>query len=84
MGPAPILRPVLALHRSCSTLVLGLLLGACGEAASGLPGGEPRPEDRLPNFSLIDVNPSSSTFDRPVSPRAQLEKVSGWYFTRAS
>lgn len=35
---------------------------------------------RLPDFSLADANPSSSTFGLDVSPRDYLGKVSAWYF----
>lgn len=38
----------------------------------------------VPDFSLIDENPSSATAGQPVSPRDHLQRVSGWYFTHAS
>ncbi|MCK6550357.1 hypothetical protein L6R52_31260 [Myxococcota bacterium] len=37
-----------------------------------------------PEFSLVDLNPTSVTHGRAVSPRDYLERVSGWYFTHAS
>ena len=37
-----------------------------------------------PDFSLIDVNSNSATFEDAVSPRDYLEMVSGWYFTHAT
>jgi hypothetical protein len=40
--------------------------------------------DVVPEFALLDLNPSSLTFEQPVSPRDHLEKVSGWYFTYAT
>lgn len=36
--------------------------------------------DPVPDFSLVDVNPTSATFDQQVSPRDYLQKVSAWYF----
>ena len=46
---------------------------------SGASGGEV-----VPDFSLMDVNPASSTHDQPVSPRDYLQQVSGWYFGHAT
>ncbi len=40
--------------------------------------------DAIFDFSLIDVNTTSATFDTPVSPRDYLGKVSGWYFGHAT
>ena len=40
--------------------------------------------DLVANFSLVDVNPTSGTYDQPVSPRDYLLKVSGWYFGHAT
>jgi hypothetical protein len=36
--------------------------------------------DLVPDFSLLDVNPSSPTSGQPVAPRDYLKQVSGWYF----
>lgn len=36
------------------------------------------------DFSVLDVNPNSATFDQPVSPKDYLMKVSGWYFGHAT
>ena len=44
----------------------------------------PTPVEQVPDFSLIDANPKSSTYNTPVSPRQQLSKVSAWYFGHAS
>lgn len=38
----------------------------------------------VPDFSLTDVNPGSSSYNQPVSPRSQLGKVSAWYFGHAT
>lgn len=37
----------------------------------------------MPDFALVDVNPSSATADQEVSPRDFLNQVSGWYFGSA-
>ncbi len=34
----------------------------------------------VPDFSLVDLNPNSTTYEQPVSPRDHLGKVSAWYF----
>jgi hypothetical protein len=49
-------------------------------------GEEPLPisPDAVPDFSLVDLNPNSSTFGQPVSPRDLLARTSGWYFVRAT
>lgn len=39
---------------------------------------------QAPDFSLIDINVNSATYEDAISPRDRLEMVSGWYFTHAS
>ncbi len=34
----------------------------------------------VPDFALLDVNPTSTTYDQMVSPRDYLGQVSAWYF----
>ena len=54
-------------------------------AADGSDGTLPDvSENAVADFSLEDMNPSSLTYGRPVSPRDTLEAVSGWYFVHAS
>ncbi len=36
--------------------------------------------DRVADFALLDVNPTSATFNQTVSPRDYLGQVSAWYF----
>ena len=36
------------------------------------------------DFSLADVNATSTTYDQPVSPRDFVGEVSGWYFGSAT
>ncbi len=38
----------------------------------------------MPDFSLEDVNTTSSTYGQLVSPRDYLRQVSGWYFGKAT
>jgi len=35
----------------------------------------------MPDFALVDVNATSSSYNQAVSPRDHLERVSGWYFS---
>lgn len=34
----------------------------------------------VPDFSLVDVNPATPSYQQDVSPRDYLGKVSAWYF----
>lgn len=38
----------------------------------------------MPDFALLDVNSTSSTYNQLVSPRDYLQQVSGWYFGHAT
>ena len=40
--------------------------------------------EAVPDFSLVDANPSSATYQQPVVPSKQLGVVTGWYFFKAS
>ena len=40
--------------------------------------------EMMPGFALVDTNTTSSTYDRPVSPRHYLQQVSAWYFGHAT
>lgn len=59
--------------------VLGLL-GACN------PSGPVKdPSDKpLQDFSLLDVNETSLTYNKQLSPRDYLEHISAWYFGHAT
>lgn len=50
-----------------------------GTGGNGGQGGS-QPSAPVADFLLLDVNPSSVTFDQPVSPRDYLMRVSAWYF----
>ena len=60
--------------------------GADGtDGSDGTDGTEPVLSDTpVPDFSLVDVNPTSPTAGQPVSPRDLLAQTSGWYFTHAT
>ncbi len=47
--------------------------------ASTTEGGEP-----MPDIALSDVNSTSATFGKMVSPRDYEGNVSGWYFGHAT
>ena len=42
--------------------------------------GEGESGSLVEDFSLIDVNPNSDTFNQSVSPRDSLQHASAWYF----
>ena len=41
-------------------------------------------DEIVPEFALLDLNPTSATFEQTVSPRDYLSQASGWYFTHAT
>ena len=53
-------------------------------AALGLPPeageGEAISGDIVPDFALVDVNPSSSSFEQTLSPQNYLGQATAWYF----
>lgn len=57
---------------------------ARGAGGGATAGGEGPVGEVLPEFALVDVNPASTTYEGPVSPRDYLEMVSGWYFGHAT
>ncbi len=36
------------------------------------------------DFSLVDLNPTSHTYNQPISPRDYLNGASLWYFAHAT
>jgi len=68
--------------RSRSALVLfgfmlaGLLVGGCSDDDPTAPATT----NPMPDFTMVDVNATSATFDQGVSPRDYLQKTSAWYF----
>ncbi|MEW5739989.1 MAG: hypothetical protein AB1938_13740 [Myxococcota bacterium] len=69
-------------------LVLGLLFVACGSPSAAdaglLSDGGQHQGAVLSDFALPDVNPASASFQKNVSPRDHLGKVSAWYFGHSS
>ncbi len=65
-----------------SSHVLSLALAAGCAATSG-PGGL-APDMAAPDFSLVDQNPTSASYDQAISPRDHLDRISAWYFGHAS
>ena len=55
-------------------LALALAMGCSDDDESGGLTG------LAPDFSILDVNPNSATFDSTISPRDYLGRVSAWYF----
>jgi len=66
---------------AADALQSALVLPAEGEApvVEVAPEGEP-----VVDFSLLDVNPNSATFNQRVSPRQFLGQMSAWYFGHAT
>lgn len=61
-----------------AVIIIPGLTGCKDDSPAGLDGGPAA--DPMPDFTLQDVNPNSSTYDQGVSPRDYLRKVSAWYF----
>lgn len=64
------------LRPMAAALVVALALLAGSSVAADI--------EMVPDFALVDVNETSSTYDRSVSPRDYLQQVSGWYFGAAT
>ena len=74
-----------ALHVGFFVLAAAALLAAgCGDPPTGAIPYKARTGEPVPVFKLVDVNPNSATYDRTVSPRDYLKKVSAWYFGSAT
>jgi hypothetical protein len=70
---------------SCHTGLLAFVATAfivigCSENNTNAPAYKNKLGKPVPTFSLVDVNPTSATYDREVSPRDYLKKVTAWYF----
>ena len=40
----------------------------------------PAPGEKMPDFSLVDINTASASYNTPISPRDSLDLPSAWYF----
>ena len=73
------LRPIL--------VALGcLIIPACGGGSSdsaSAPQSDPAP-NMVPDFQLVDLNSTSSTYNQTISPRDYLGMVPAFYFTHAN
>jgi hypothetical protein len=58
----------------------GSSTSSTSSGTAGQGGGEPNP---MPDFSLLDVNETSSSYNTYVSPTDYLGQVSAWYFGSA-
>ena len=66
--------------RLAGIAITTLLAAGC---TTGEGNEDPTPE-MASEFSLEDVNPTSSTFGQNVSPRDHLGRASAWYFGHAT
>jgi hypothetical protein len=53
-------------------------------AGSEWPAAAEGEEELVPDFSLLDTNPASSTYNQSVSPRDFVGQISAWYFGHAT
>jgi len=44
----------------------------------------PPPAEKVPDFSLLNVNPASPLANQQVSPRQLEGKISAWYFAHST
>jgi len=56
---------------------------SASSSTSGAGGQGGEPPEPMPDFSLLDVNETSSTYDAYVGPSDYLGQVSAWYFGSA-
>ena len=59
---------------------------ACGGGGGSDSSGSTDPQTwtLAPDFSLLDVNPTSSTHNQLVSPGDFIGKITAWYFGNAN
>ncbi len=67
-----------------SLVTAAVFMAGCGGDTTNAPAYKDKIGKPVPAFSLVDVNPSSATYDRVVSPRDYLDKISAWYFGSAT
>jgi hypothetical protein len=84
--PKPPISANVAYMNHFSSLSLFTAMGlSLGCASKNVDTGDRQPPTGVfPDFSLVDENPNSASFDQEISPRDHLEKVSGWYFIHAT
>ena len=67
------------LGTAAAALALATLLGCSWNDDVAQPVAAPG-ANAVPDFGLLDVNPTSPTAGQVVSPRDYLGSVSAWYF----
>ena len=71
----------LSLESLEAKLPLDAALGAVAGQQGELAEGESEP---VADFSLVDLNPNSATYNQSLSPRDFLGQTSAWYFGHAT
>lgn len=61
-----------------------LLVGALVAAGCRKDSMQGPSDGQVPDFSLLDVNSTSPSFDTKVSPRDHVGQVTAWYFGHAT
>ena len=67
-----------------SALLVAFVFAGCGKDKTTGPPDEPPVDNRVSDFSLPDVNPTSASFGSDVSPRDFEGAISAWYFGHAT
>lgn len=65
--------------------LLAALAGCSDPCVGSAPAGAgPQAQVPVPDFGLLDVNPTSATSGETVSPRDRIGRTSAWYFGAAT
>ncbi|MDM7913803.1 MAG: hypothetical protein ACE15D_16985 [Candidatus Eisenbacteria bacterium] len=69
-----------------SALLIGLLIaGGCNEKSTEPEApGSSNDVERVPDFTLLDQNPNSASYQDSISPREYGGEISCWYFGSAT
>jgi hypothetical protein len=75
-------------HRLAVLAVIGIsiLPVACSDddGEETIMGPVAHPDDAVPDFSILDINPDSPRYDEMVSPRDYVGQISAYYFGHAT
>jgi hypothetical protein len=65
---------------------VAVLPAGCGEEDTEptILGPVAHPENAVPDFSILDINPDSPRYDEMVSPRDYVGQISAYYFGHAT
>lgn len=87
MEPSRYSRPIVPSHFYAS-LMLTRMLNPMTQRPLSVEALESRHllavTGQVADFALLDVNPTSSTYNQTISPRDYLGEVSAWYFGHAT